>query len=252
MNTALTRLSTLCAALALLLSACAAEPDTVPAASLGQAKTVGIISAIGDKFSYITSTFENQPATAYGIDAYAIGLVKEQLAGRYSVQPVQYDVVEFGPDRAELPDTGLFIPGDPLADVIRAHASPNDLDLYVVLMKGMTKVENGNRALHGLGLIRGGDLFTTHYWAHATYSVIVIDGHTGKVLASNSGIDNAHPYSLLDPPDLPGPFVEVDAGFWPEDIEHVPDAQMKQLADTLKPLLARTLPDTLRAMKLAP
>ncbi|MDQ7248736.1 hypothetical protein [Dongia sedimenti] len=246
------RLCSLGAALALLLSACAPEADTVPAATLGQAKTVGIISAIGDKFSSITTTFENQPAERYGIDAYAIGLVKDRLAGRYSVQPVKYDVVEFGPDRAELPDTGLFTPGDPLGAVIRAHASPSDLDLYIVLMKGMTKVENGNRALHGLGLIRGGDLFTTKYWVHATYSVIVVDGHTGEVLANNSAIDNAHPFDLLDPPDLPGPFVAVDASFWPEDIEHVPADKMERLAETLKPLLARTLPDTMRAMKLAP
>jgi hypothetical protein len=241
----------LCAGLALLLSACAAEPDTVPAASLSQAKTVGIVSAIGDEFSFMTRTVEDQPATAYAIDAYATNLVKEQLGGRYAVQPVKYDIVEFGPDRAELPDTGLFIPGDPLGEVIRAHASPNNLDLYIVLMKGMPKVENGNRALHGLGLIRGGDLFTTKYWVHATYSVIVVDGHTGEVLASNSGIDNAHPFDLMNPPDLPGPFIEVDASYWPEDIEHVPQEKMKRLADTLKPLLARTLPDTLRAMQLA-
>ena len=59
------------------------------------------------------------------------------------------------------------------------------------------------------------------------------------------------PFDLMDPPDLPGPFIEVDESYWPEDIEHVPDAQMQKLADALKPLIARTLPDTLRAMKLA-
>jgi len=242
---------TLCLGLALLLAGCAPEADTVPAASLGKAKTVGIISAIGDKFSFIAGTFENQPAERYGIDAYAISLAKEQLAGRYSIQPVKYDPTEFGPDRAELPATSLFAPGDPLGEVIRAHAQPNNLDLYIVLMKGMTKVENGNRALRGLGLIKGGDLFTTNYWVHATYSVIVVDGHTGEILADNSAIDNAHPFDLMDPPDLPGPFVEVDESYWPEDIEHVPDDKMQKLADTLKPLIARTLPDTLRAMKLA-
>jgi hypothetical protein len=243
------RLVALCAAL--LLAACAPEVDAVPAASLSQVKSVGIISAIGDKFSFIASTFENHAAERYGIDGYAIGIAKEQLAGRYAIQPVQYDAVEFGPDRAELPSTSLFAPGDPLGDVIRAHAQPNNLDLYIVLMKGMTKVENGNRAMHGLGVIKGGDLFTTSYWVHATYSVIVVDGHTGEILADNSAIDSAHPFDLMDPPDLPGPFVEVDESYWPEDIEHVPDAQMQKLADTLKPLIARTLPDTLRAMKLA-
>lgn len=246
------RIVALCAGLALLLSACAPEVDTVPAASLTQAKRVGVISAIGDKFSFVASGFDNQAAERYGIDAYAIGLVKEQLAGRYDFQPVQYDPVEFGPDRAELPGTGLFIPGDPLGEVIRAHAVPNDLDLYIVLMKGMTKVDRGNRAMHGLGVIRGGSIFSRSYWLHATYSVIVVDGHTGAVLADNSAIDNAHPYDLLDMPELPGPFVEVDESYWPEDSANVPDAQMQKIAAALKPLLARTLPDTLRAMKLVP
>jgi hypothetical protein len=240
----------LCLSLALLLAGCAPEADTVPAASLGQARTVGIISAIGDKFSFIASTFENQPAERYGIDAYAISLVKEQLAGRYSVQPVKYDPIEFGPDRAELPATSLFAPGDPLGEVIRAHAAPSNLDIYIVLMKGMTKVDTGNRALHGLGLIKGGDLFTTTYWVHATYSIIVVDGHSGEILADNSAIDSAHPFDLLNPPDLPGPFIEVDESYWPQDIEHVPADKMQKVADALKPLLARTLPDTMRAMKI--
>jgi hypothetical protein len=245
-----TTLRIFCLAVTFLLAACAPEADTVPAATLGRAKTVGIISAIGDRFSFIAGSHANQPAARYGIDAYAIGLVKEQLAGRYEIQPVQYDPVEFGPDRAELPSTGLLAPGDPLGEVIKAHASPNNLDLYIVLMKGMTKVDTGNRALHGLGLLKGGDLFTTDYYVHATYSVIVVDGHSGAILADNSAIDSAHPFDLMNAPALPGPFIEVDESYWPEDIEHVPADKMQKLADALKPLIARTLPETMRAMKL--
>jgi hypothetical protein len=53
-------------------------------------------------------------------------------------------------------------------------------------------------------------------------------------------------------PELSGPFVELDESYWPEDSANVPDAQMQKIAAVRKPLLARTLPDTLRAMKLVP
>jgi hypothetical protein len=244
----------------LLLAACAITPSKIEPTSLGRIKTVGVISAVGDSLSYkeiAIMVFGNdlveQPAAEYGIDPYVIGEVTKELSGHYRVQPVTYDVGDFLPNKVTVANSqGMFDDGDPIGTVIRNKVKPNDLDAYVVVLKADSGVFNTNQSVRGFGLIRRAMAFYHMYWAHATYYVAVIDGHTGKVLSGAGAADRAHPFSLFDGPYVAGPYKDADETYWPDDLKNIPPAKVKLLADTLDALVTASMPDALREMKLLP
>src|SRR5690349_25166764 len=94
-------------ALLLLLvpAACATKP--VASEKLSGIKTVGIVSALENEFSFKTigfMVFGNEERRALidvplGVDDLIVERMTQLLGGRYDVRPVTYRKAEFPPDR---------------------------------------------------------------------------------------------------------------------------------------------------------
>jgi hypothetical protein len=237
-----------------LVAACGTtKPATISANSLAQIKTVGVVSLIGDTFNYeqigitdLSNDAFNRPAAEFGIDPYVTSLVTQQLAGRFTLRPVTYNPGDFP----------LPLSPDTIGTTIQAKVAPNNLDAYIVVAKSSSGIKRvstmpilvattGNEDTVGLGLARRAMAFYHLYWAHALYWVGIVDGHTGKLLASNAAKGGQQELGLFEVPAVSGPYKDVDETYWPANKQNVSSAEAKLLADKMKELIAASLPDTL-------
>lgn len=230
---------------ALALAGCAAPSEVTPEAA-AKLKTLGVISLIGGElhFEQLSLTaFSNEqfeyPATQFGIDAFTAATVAQNLAGRYDVRQVKFDPADFADDKIALKDeAGTFDSGEPIGAVIRAKASPNDLDAYIVVTDGAGRIGNSNQTQRGVGMRREHRLLWHDYFTHAIYYLTVVDGHTGRVIAQSSN------------PAWGG--TEVDEGYWPFDEDNIPADQAKKVAEANKKDIADSMPDALKSLNLLP
>jgi hypothetical protein len=229
----------------LALGGCAAPSEVTPEAA-AKLKTLGVISLIGGtlKFEQLSLTaFSNEhfeyPATEFGIDTFTAQTVAKSLAGRYDVRPVKFNPADFADDKITLKDeTSTFDSGEPIGAVIRAKASPNDLDAYIVVTDGTGMIGNSNQTQSGVGMRRQHRLLWHDYFTHAIYYLTVVDGHTGKVIAQS-----------MDPA---WGGTEVDESYWPFDEDNISADQAKKIAEVDKQDIASSMPDALKALNLLP
>jgi len=252
----------------LILSACVlviggcgpTTPQTVSPEAVAKVKTIGVISSLGTAIHYERvgaggwdNDFYATPGTQLGIDPYVVGVVGKQLIGRFDVKPVAYNPADFVAGEDDTYET--------MALKIRSRARPGNLDAYLLVLAGnglLTKtsqagIDFSNQPIAGLGLTRKSSLTTHDYWAHALYVVVMIDGHTGKVLSATAAPGGYQELGLLEVPKIPGPYRDVDETYWPEDPEHPASALVAKLIDgSLKPLFAESVPKTLKEANLLP
>jgi len=247
--------------LAMLATACGTTtPSAPPPGAMAKVRTLGIISSIGMTLHYDRvgaggwdNDFFTTPIAPLGIDPYVVDLVTKQLAGRFDVKPVAYNPGDFvGSVTADSAQA--------VADRIKTSAKPANLDAYLLIMPGnVTLKTSGNpfdasaQPVSGMGLTRKSYLTTHYYWAHDSYVVVVVDGHSGKVLSETGAPGGYQKLGLLEFPAMGGPYLEIDDTDWPEDPQHPsPQIVSKLVAETLKPLLAQSMGPTLKAAKLIP
>ena len=130
-------------------------------AKLQSVKTVGVVSAIGDQFTFAKAGltgFDNSPRSvpigSWGLDDLVVQQVTAALSGRFQVQQVTYTRAAFAAIQ-ESPVTAVnLVRGDPFKKLVQTEVSPQGLDAYIVITKAKAYFGGGNRKVEGLGLIR--------------------------------------------------------------------------------------------------
>jgi hypothetical protein len=230
----------------LALSACTSIEG---ASRLQGIKTIGIISAVGDKFTFTPSGltgFDNEPRSfpieAWGIDEQIVAQAISVLSQRFQVQPVTYQrELFFAPERASsIPGVDL-VREDPIKELVRSHVSPQGLDAYVVITKATLKYGTRGVPLSGIGLIRHSTLLDSSAIVHALYVIRVIDGHTFRSIDRKSAgpLDS----SIVR---LAGPSRALDAAGLPPISDPL---QNESLKATVTDLINRSLEPTLKDLR---
>jgi hypothetical protein len=206
-------------------------------------KTIGVISLIGGSLKFeqqSLTAFSNEhfdyPAKQFGLDAFTADTVAKALAGRYDVRPVLFNPADFTDDKVAFNEDNALDAGEPVGAVIRAKATPNTLDAYILVTDGSAMIGNTNQVQSGVGMRRQHRLLWHDYVTHAIYTLTVVDGHTGKVIASSS--NPAFGAS------------EVDESYWPFDEDNIPADLAKKVAESDKKNIADSMPEALRDLNL--
>jgi hypothetical protein len=250
------RLPSLVAYLALLLcSACAAIGTARP--TLREFKTIGIISAVGDTLTLtkagLTGFKDNEqsfPIEPWGVDDLIVSRASERLSRHFSVQPVTYKRAAFAELEQDHPFGVLnvlnpLLRGDArIADLVRANATPQGLDAYVVVTKAQSPHGSRGRKVTGIGIISNAALLNTYTQVHALYVVRVIDGHSFKMIDKRSAV----PLNNTDMVRLAGPTRLADDTFVPTIGGVIENEKLKA---AVIDLVERTLPTTLEQLRLA-
>ena len=214
----------------------------VSPAAVSKTKTIGVISTVGDVLEYkqvslmaFTNDLFTTPATAYRLDAFIADTIRKDLSGRFDVRPVKYNAADFTDDKVDY-SGGPFDSGEKPGIVLRKHATPNNLDAYLVIIPTTAPVGNTNQNASGLGLIRQHRLLFHDYIAHAYFQIWIYDGHTGEKLGFGELMTGDN----------------VDESYWPFDSETPSPAQAAKLADAVKKVIADGMPGVLAELNLVP
>jgi hypothetical protein len=240
-------LGSLCLSALFALSGCASVEGT---SRLQGIKTVGIISAIGDKFSFTPSgltSINNAPRSfsiePWGIDDQIVARATSVLGQRFQVQAVTYHRELF----AE-PEHDSSIPGadlvrdDPFKELVRSHVQPQGLDAYVAITKATPKYGTRGAPVSGIGLIKHSALLDSSAVVHALYVVRVVDGHSFRTVDKKS----APPMANSGVIRLAGPSREFDPG----DQQVFYPLQNEPLRAAVIELINQSLDQTLRDLRL--
>jgi hypothetical protein len=232
----------------LALSGCASIEGT---SRLQGIKIIGIISAIGDKFTFTPSGltgFDNAPRSvsieAWGIDEQVVAHAAPILGQHFQVQLVTFQRdLFFAPERtSSIPGIDL-VREDPFKELIRSHVSPQGLDAYVVITKATLKYGTRGVPVSGIGLIKHSALFDSSAIVHTLYAVRVIDGHTFRTIDKKS----AGPVDNNSVVRLAGPSRMFDAAGLPAISDPL---QNESLKAKVTDLINRSLEPTLRDLRL--
>jgi hypothetical protein len=213
-------------------------------AKLKLVKTVGIVSAIGDQFTFakagltgLDNSPRNGPIASWGLDELIVQQVAEALSIRFQVQPVTYPRATFATTRESPIAAVNLVRGDPFKKLVQTDVSPQGLDAYIVITKAQAYFGGGTRRVEGVGLIRYRTVLESFDLLHALYEVRVVDGKTFDIIEKLAAgpLDNASSVRL------PGPSLLIEAGF---------DERDENLHRAVVDLVIRSLPNTLSDMHL--
>jgi hypothetical protein len=213
-------------------------------AKLQSVKTVGIVSAIGNEFTFVKAGltgFDNSPRhvpiASWGVDDMIAQEVSSALGGVFRVQPVTYPRASFAAVQ-ESPITAVnLVRGDPFKKLVETEVSPQGLDAYIVITRARANFGGGNRKVEGVGLITYSTVLESYSQIYALYEIRVVDGKTFEVIEKLAAgpLDNASNVRLLGPSRL------VDTSF---------DERDENLRPAIVDLIRRSLPVTLSDMHL--
>src|SRR5579863_1214279 len=188
---------------------------------LASAKTVGIVSAIGDDFTFTragltapTEAEQHFPISTWGLDDLVTIRIGLLLGKRYQVQGLTYSRVTFAEKEAVSPfamsnalSTLKSGSENRLSELVRTQVAPQGLDVYVIVTKATAPYGSRSRTVAGVGVIERVAVLGSSGQLHALYTITVIDGHTFKVI----GKEQAGPLEGDELFRLKGPSREVSA-----------------------------------------
>jgi hypothetical protein len=213
-------------------------------AKLQSVKTVGIISAIGDQFTYakagltgLDNSPRSGPIASWGLDDLMVQQVTDALSNRFQVQPVTYPRATFATTQESAITAVNLVRGDPFKKLVQTEVSPQGLDAYIVITKAKAYFGGGNRKVVGIGLIRYSTVLESFDLLHALYEIRVVDGKTFDIIEKLA----AGPLDNSSTVRLPGPSLMLDTGF---------DERDENLHRAVADLVVRSLPNTLSDMHL--
>jgi hypothetical protein len=241
------RLGSVLAAL-LALSGCASIEG---ASGLQGIKTIGIISAIGDKFTFTSSGLTGLDDTprsfsieGWGIDEQIVARATLVLGQRFQVQTLTYPrELLSAPERISPIPVADFVREDPFKELVRSQVVPQGLDAYVVVTKATLKYGTRGVPVSGIGLIKHSTLFDSSAMVHALYVIRVIDGHTFRTIDKKS----AGPVGSSSIARLAGPSRMFDATGLPTVSD---PSQNESLKAAVSDLINQSLESTLRDLRL--
>jgi hypothetical protein len=232
--------------LLLILSACAGMSAGGGGAKTEGIRTLGIVSAIGDKF-YLrkvgVTVFGNESQEMaiepWGIDDLVTAKLRAALTPRYDVRPVTYRRAAF----AALPGTEI-IRTEHRPDLVRTEVSPQGLDAYLVVTKSEDQFGQTNQILRGLGMVQAGGLIRSNPQLHAYYVLGIVDGHALTL----SGDASANLTINVDYGTRLGPVTrEVEESLWPTSLNAASNPRLKA---AVVDLIDKSLPGTLQRVHL--
>jgi len=218
-------------------------------AKLQAIKTVGIIAAVGDKFTFAKgglTGFENSsrsvPIGPWGLDDLIVQQATAALSGRFQVKPVSYPRTMFAAVNESAIKPLDLVRGDPFKKLVQTEVTPQGLDAYVVITKAKMNFGGGSRKVEGVGLITYATVLETYSQVHALYEIRVVDGKTFDVIEKMVAqpIDNATTLKMA------GPSLPVDGSF----SSATSDVRDENLHRAVVDLIVRSLPTLLSDMHL--
>jgi len=207
-------------------------------------KTVGIISAVGDRFTFsktgLVAADRGQriiAVTVWGLDDAIVQQVTSLLNSRFQVTPVTYARADFFAMKRSPLD---LLQGDPLEKLVKA-VSPQGLDAYIVITKAAVSLGAGGRNVQGLGVVTYQTVTDSYTAIYALYEIRIFEGKTFKVIDQMAAapVDATTAVRLAGPTALFNGAVPTTIG---EDIE--------PLHRGIVELITRSLPATLDTMHL--
>jgi len=232
--------------LAVSVSACAVFETGQT--KLQAVKTVGIISAVGDEFSFTRAGLNGSGEESrhflilsWQLDDLIVGEATAAIGQQFQVQPLTYDRTAFyAPRNKKSTVTPInLIHGDPLKTFLRT-VSPQGLDAYVVIVKSESTIGPSDRTAEGIGAVSYSTLTGAYDQIHTLYEIKVFDGHTFKLLETRP----AAPLDNIDVRRLAGPSKAVDASYMPSAGDPVQNEKLKAtITDMIEQSLHRTLLD---------
>src|SRR4051794_12382860 len=149
---------------------------SVSPGKLSGIKTVGVVSALENKFTFKTvgyTVFGNDEKEVpinepLGIDDFIAEQMTQMLGSRYDVRPVTYRKSAFPPEGET-------------KQALRNDVTPQGLDAYVVVTPASSPYGYTNQSVVGLGIVSGHVRpfsLSLQHQLHALYFVSVYDGHT--------------------------------------------------------------------------
>jgi hypothetical protein len=231
-----------------LLAACAGI-GAGASSKVNDVKTLGIISALGARFevrrvglTVFNNDLKELPIDSWGIDELVVGRTRGLLARSFDVRPVTYNKAPF------TEQASIWNPVS-VGDKVRAEASPQGLDAYLVVVPGLSAYSNTNQNMRGLGIVHGGitDSLLSHYFVHALYEVTLVDGHQFGSMGSAIAFIPNEQRSLFAGNFVAGPHREVDETWWPTSLDA---ASNQRLKGAVVELIDQSLPGALSKVHL--
>jgi hypothetical protein len=235
--------------LVLAVGACASV-EAVPA-KLQAIKTVGVVSAVADQFTFtqagltgLESADRSVSIEPWSIDDLIVSRAGVLLSKRFQVQTLTYRRAAFAARESNSPiAVANLLREDPVKALVRAEITPQGLDAYVVITKATAPSGSRGRPVTGIGIINHSAVFGSHAQLHALYEIRVIDGHTFDVIGKKS----ASPLDNSDIARLSGPSRMVDASLATTANDVTANEQLKA---AVTELIERSLEPTLRDLRL--
>jgi hypothetical protein len=241
-------------ALLMLVGGCADSlglPSPEVSKTIGDAKSVGVISAVGHKFAVqkigitvLGNELNEAPIDTWGIDDAVVNKVGAVLSPRYAVKKVNYPKGTF--DAYEKPTP--FTDSDAvLQGIVRNVAGSQKFDLYIVVTRTGAPFSTSNQILSGLGIVEAGGLINAdnvHLFALTT--VHVYDGRTFQRLhwrRTDFQIGAALVGKVIN-----GPHSKLDRSWWPTNPQVAQNEKLKGATRALvEQSLATTIPEIMGA-----
>jgi hypothetical protein len=211
--------SVVLAVLLMFVGGCAGgfgAPSVEASKAISQAKTVGVISAVGNKFALqkmgitVFGNELNEVATSsWGIDDAVASKVSALLSGRYAVRRIS-------------PPAGLD--ADNAEDMVRKIAASQKHDLYVVVARSTAPFGSSNQVVTGLGMIEaGGVINPDNVTLFAVTTVLVYDGRTFERLGwQRTGVEGISIGKTINAPTR-----SLDHTWWPATPQAVHNDKLK-------------------------
>jgi hypothetical protein len=205
-------------ALLLVVGGCAGglgAPSVEASKTIAQARTVGVISAVGHKFALqkmgitVFGNELNEVPISWGIDDAVAGKVSALLSGRYAVRRIS-------------PPAGLD--ADNAQDIVRKIAASQKHDLYVVVARSSAPFGSSNQIVTGLGMIEaGGIIYPDNVTLFAVTTVLVYDGRTFERLGwQRTGVEGISIGKTINAPTR-----SLDRTWWPATPQAVHNEKLK-------------------------
>jgi hypothetical protein len=176
-------------------------------------KTVGIISAVGDRFVFTKAGltgFDNASRSvsiaSWALDDFFAQQATAMLSGRFEVKPVSYPRATFAAISESPLRPVALIRGDQFKKLVETEVTPQGLDALVVITRARADLGAGGRKVEGIGLVTYSTMTESYSAIHALYEIRVVDGKTFDVieklaagsLDSSTDLRLAGPSRLLD------------------------------------------------------
>jgi hypothetical protein len=243
---------TIVVALLLLVGGCVGSPlggiSDEGAKTVAQAKTVGVISAVGSKFALQKvgiTVFGNElnevPIGSWGLDDAVASRVSAVLSKRFTVKRITVPQGAFAAYEKPAPfgDSDAALQG-----IVRQLAGSAKCDLYIVITRAGVPFSGTNQSVAGLGMVEGGGAINPdNVTLYAVTTVHLYDGRSfERLLWQRPGSSIGGSMGSV----VNAPHRKLDRTWWPATAQAVHSEKIKSATRAvLVDGIAATIPEML-------